>query len=67
MQLAKELQKDLIPHHIKAHQQDEDLPHNQLPWQVQLNCDCDNQAAQVRRCNLCANIRAMDIQAASRS
>ena len=55
MQLAKELQIDLIPYHIMA-DQDEDLPYNQLPWQAQLNCDFDHQAAQVQRCNICANI-----------
>ena len=45
MKLADELQINLVPHHVKAHQ-DDDCPYDLLPWQAKLNVDCDLQAGQ---------------------
>ena len=55
MKLADELQINLVPHHVKAHQ-DDDCPYDLLPWQAKLNVDCDLQAAQVRRCTTCKGV-----------
>ena len=47
MHLETALNIDLIPHHMKSHQ-DNECTYDQLPWQTQLNCACDQQVALVQ-------------------
>ena len=49
MKPADELQIDLVPHQIKAHE-DNDCQYDLLTWQAKLNVNYDLQAAQIRRC-----------------
>ena len=40
------------PEHVKSHQEDTQA-YKDLPWQAQLNCDCDQLAGSSRACNQC--------------
>ena len=37
---------------MKSHQNNKST-YDQLPWQAQLNCDCNKQATLVQECNKC--------------
>ena len=38
--------------HVKSHL-DDDVDYEELPWEAQLNIDCDQLAALTRSCSLC--------------
>ena len=40
------------PEHVKSHQ-DDTQAYNDLPWQAQLNCDCDQLAGSSQACKQC--------------
>jgi hypothetical protein len=42
----------VVPDHIKSHQDDSRV-YNDLPWQVKLNCDCDQMAGASCKCQVC--------------
>ena len=44
---------NLTTHHVKSHQEDEDVAYKNLPWEAKLNCDVDKLAGSVHSCMKC--------------
>ena len=61
MKLEDRYNIDLIPGHVKAHQNN-DCVCKDLSWKAKLNCNCDHQAAMVWSCPRCIGSTAQAYQ-----
>jgi hypothetical protein len=61
MKVADSHNIDLIPEHVKAHQ-DNDCAYEDFSWKAKLNCDCDHQATMVPTYTQCLGSPAQAYQ-----